>query len=106
AFERYKRIYQQSCKTNLIEIAKVIKDEIVARLTDSTRPIHLIGWSFGAVLAYEIASQLVFDNYSLGVFVIVDGQAPGTLHQLEFTKQGERLQNIVSFIAAGCGEIG
>jgi amino acid adenylation domain-containing protein len=46
-------------------------------------PYRLLGWSFGGLLAFEMATQLQRDGQSVEQLIIMDSQLPGEKHQLE-----------------------
>jgi thioesterase domain-containing protein len=51
----------------------------VARVLEVRRrgPIHLVGWSLGGVIAFEMARQLVEAGRELGTVALLDTNAPG-----------------------------
>ena len=42
-------------------------------------PYHLVGFSFGGILAYEIAQQLIQSGETIGLLAILDSNLPGEL---------------------------
>jgi thioesterase domain-containing protein len=55
-------------------IAARYLDEIEA--IQPAGPHHLVGWSFGAVIMYELALQLITRGRGLGALVVIDELAP------------------------------
>ena len=49
-------------------------------------PYHLIGWSFGGCLAYEVAHQLKQEGQGIGFLGLVDTILPAALQQRESTE--------------------
>jgi nonribosomal peptide synthetase DhbF len=43
------------------------------RTLQPTGPYHLLGWSFGALVAHEIAVQLQADGHQVAILVLLDG---------------------------------
>ncbi len=46
------------------------------RKIQAVGPYHLIGYSFGGILAFEMARQLEIQSQSIGLLAILDSQAP------------------------------
>ena len=54
----------------LQEIARYFADAL--RDAERTDPPHILGYSFGGMLAYEVARQLQEANFAVGLLLIVD----------------------------------
>lgn len=78
--------------TDLGEIARSFVGVILRH--QSSGPYHLLGYSFGGKLAFEIARQLQAANHRLGMVAIVD-TGPGLLPE---TGWGERWQQGAGFV--------
>jgi amino acid adenylation domain-containing protein len=52
------------------------------RQVQRTGPYHLGGWSFGGLLAFEMAQQLQKEGESVALLVVLDTPAPGLHHYL------------------------
>lgn len=53
------------------------------RATEPQGPYTLCGWSFGGVVAYEIARQLVADGAEVASLVLIDSFTPADLRRIE-----------------------
>src|SRR5262249_55074939 len=60
--------------TSIEEMAATYLDEI--RSVQPTGPYQLAGWSMGAIVAYEIAQQLVQSGEKISVLAFLDGKLP------------------------------
>ena len=49
-------------------------------------PYHLLGWSLGGLLAYEIAQQLIKAGDSVATLILLDSYLPATLKALTGSK--------------------
>ncbi|MEU5695256.1 amino acid adenylation domain-containing protein [Actinosynnema sp. NPDC020468] len=56
---------------DLTEMAKDYLEQI--RTVQPTGPYHLLGWSFGAVLAHAVATRLEADGETVAVLALMDG---------------------------------
>ena len=75
------------------EIARYFADALRdAKLTD---PPHILGYSFGGMLAYEVARQLQEANFAVGLLLIVD-TGP---EQLRGNSRWTSMRNVFRFIA-------
>ena len=75
------------------EIARYFADALRdAKLTD---PPHILGYSFGGMLAYEVARQLQEANFAVGLLLIVD-TGP---EQLRGNSRWTSMRNLLRFIA-------
>lgn len=75
--------------------------EMVARYTADIRaiqprgPYSLIGYSFGAVLAFEIAHRLVAEGQDIRDLVMLDQPAPGTWSRTSLRQVGLRARRLL-----------
>jgi amino acid adenylation domain-containing protein len=51
------------------------------RAVQESGPYHLLGWSFGGIVAHEIAVQLQADGEQVAALIIMDGYPPQTAAQ-------------------------
>jgi thioesterase domain-containing protein len=64
-------------------------------------PYHLMGWSVGGVVAYEMAQQLLRQGEVVAVLIMLDTHAPTRRKSLEpHAPLGARLQRIASWVQA------
>ncbi|NET66088.1 MAG: amino acid adenylation domain-containing protein [Moorea sp. SIO1G6] len=65
---------QQQPLTSVEEMASHYIEAI--KPIHSQGPLHLIGWSFGGVIAYEMAQQLQAKNEPVALLTLIDSYAP------------------------------
>ncbi|XYI03830.1 non-ribosomal peptide synthase/polyketide synthase [Sorangium sp. So ce1128] len=61
-------------------------------------PYHLGGWSFGGLVAFELASQLAAEGHEVATLALIDAPAPGALPDSELDELA-----LVAFIARAAG---
>ena len=76
---------QQSVLTSVPDLAALYLREI--RKFRPTGPYFLAGESFGGLVAFEMAQQLHLQGEKVGLVVLFDTDAPGSLQQLPWTER-------------------
>jgi thioesterase domain-containing protein len=61
-------------------------------------PYHLGGWSFGGLVAYEMAQQLMAGGHDVALLAIVDTPAPGSYHRL---RSGDAVRFFLTTVLRG-----
>jgi thioesterase domain-containing protein len=65
-----KQVHAESAQLSIESIAAGCVRAV--RSLDHSGPVHLLGYSFGGLVAYEMASQLTASGYSVGFLGMVD----------------------------------
>lgn len=70
----------QEIMTSVPDTAAIYVDEIIKQQeldgAGPEVPIHVAGWSYGGVLAYEVAQQLQRKGYKMGMLGLIDSWCP------------------------------
>lgn len=72
-------------ETNVEELVRTYISELRASYPEG--PYFLAGASFGGILAYEVAQQLVAQGIEPGLLLLIDTSAPGSLQKVDVSDQ-------------------
>ena len=82
-------------------------EELAERFADAVRPrqprgpYHLLGWSYGGFVAFEMARRLRQAGEEVGLLAVVD--VPSPLHLEDDADDADRLADVVRGVAAAAG---
>ncbi|MEX2015775.1 MAG: amino acid adenylation domain-containing protein, partial [Candidatus Hydrogenedentales bacterium] len=71
------------------------------RVTQPSGPYHLAGWSFGGVVAFEIARQLAAEAALVGVVALIESYAPSARRTFYWRDLLPNLAFLTGFAASG-----
>lgn len=80
------------------ELADALVAEIRARQPDG--PYHLLGWSFGGLVAHAIATRMQLEGDAVGFLAVLNGHPHGP----QRFRQGLRLQDLAEWTLVGAAE--
>jgi amino acid adenylation domain-containing protein len=84
---------EQAQLLDIVELATRYLDAI--RQLQPTGPFHLVGFSFGGVLAFEVAQQLRARGEQVGLLAIIDSDVPGMTRDRLFFRIRRAMRRLV-----------
>ena len=89
---------QAPCSTIQQQAAAYVE---AVRTTQPEGPYHLAGWSFGGVVAYEVARQLAENGQEVGAVALIEAFAPRGPGRFRWRDLGPNLAFLAGLAASG-----
>jgi amino acid adenylation domain-containing protein/non-ribosomal peptide synthase protein (TIGR01720 family) len=70
----------------------------IMREVQPTGPYHLLGWSFGGLVAYEMACRLQQANEDVALLALLDSYPPVPMHELPVVSEQQAVEEIAELV--------